>query len=133
MAAQCFTNVSPTSGWVFDATHFQMGIKIDGGATFTVVHPQSAQTAAQVVTTINAFAGFAAVGIADVYPATAAGAGQRVRVRTLNTNPATGSVQIDTAVANSTHTVVLHDNTVRASKAAQTAHAFLMNSQSTTY
>lgn len=109
------------------ASSFQLGIKIDGGGTITKVLTQGAtRTAAQVVADIGAVTG----GSADVWPKDALGAGGRVRIRT-NTKGVGGSVQIDTGVANSAHTALGFDGTVRTGKAPSAYHAFLFNDIST--
>jgi hypothetical protein len=92
-------NIGPTTN--------KLGIKVDGGATQTVTLTQGAtRTTDQVVTDIAALPLVGAA--ADNYAG-------RVRISS-NTKGATSSIQIDTAVANSGHTLFGADGTARAGK-----------------
>lgn len=114
------------------ATSFNLGVKVDGGGTVTKVLTQgAARTAAQVVTDLQASGGIAGA-TSDRFGGNAtANTGGRPRIRS-NTFGPTSSIQIDTGVANSAHTVLGFDGVTRSGILAP----FLMeilNTKTTTY
>lgn len=103
-AAEKWGNVGPFN---VGASSFNIGIKINGGATTTIALTQGAARAVdEVVTDINANGTFAAVGKADNFLG-------RLRLTT-KTEGTGGSVQIDTTVINSAHTALGFDGTTAA-------------------
>lgn len=110
-----------------------LGFKVDGGGTVTkALTAGSGRTATQIVADLNASGGIAGA-TAEVFPDTAAGGvGQHFRVRT-NTNGTGGSIQCDTSVANSQHTLVGFSNTVFTGKAPDAWHSWVINSLSAQY
>lgn len=99
--------ILPTLGtYNIGATTNKLGIKIDGGATQTFTLTQgAARTATQVVADLAALSG----GVADVYLG-------RVRI-TSNTTGTSSSVQIDTSVVDTGHTLFGANNTARTGRA----------------
>lgn len=93
------------------------------GATLTT---GATRTAAQIIAELNLNGGFAAAAIADDFNG-------RVRVRSLSTVAATSKVQSDTAVSNSSATVLGFDTTIWSGYAAAGVYAELKNDISADY
>lgn len=109
-----------------------LGFKIDGGGTVTkALTPGSNYTPLSLLTDLSASGGISGATI-DGYPQKASGAYNHVRVRS-NTKGPTGSVQVDTTVANSAHALFGFNNTSYVGKAPDWMHVWLLNSQSTQY
>lgn len=102
--------VGPTLGpYNIGASTFNLGVKVDGGATITTALTQgAARTVTQVVADLNANGALTAVADIEEFCG-------RVRISS-KTKGSTSSIQIDTAVVSTAHAAFGFDNVARAGR-----------------